>query len=284
MSALLAGAVLLTLLLAGCRDRATAPEYVARVGEQYLRPSQLREALQNVPAGMDSAAARRQIIGQWTTGALLYREAQQRGLADDPGVKERLEKSRQSVLVNALLGQFYDELPEEADSGAVRAYFQRHREALRFAQPHVRVRHLATAGAAEARAARRRLQLATQRGGADTAWAALIPRYAADTARARRLANEYLPEQPLFADLPAASERLARLDDRQLAPVFEAGGRYHLLQLVDRAPAGTLPEFEWVEDEVRQRFLLQRRKQMYARQVERLRNQARSSGELEGDG
>jgi hypothetical protein len=46
-------------------------------------------------------------------------------------------------------------------------------------------------------------------------------------------------------------------------------------------PAGTLPEFEWVNDEIRERVVLQRRKQMYSRQVERLRNRARTSGALE---
>jgi hypothetical protein len=50
---------------------------------------------------------------------------------------------------------------------------------------------------------------------------------------------------------------------------------------IERVPAGTPPEFAWVKDDIRRRLVLWRRKQMYARHVERFRNQARSNGTLE---
>lgn len=282
LTALLLG--LLTVLgTTGCSNGPDTPEYVARVGNQYLQPDELSSALENLPAGTDSTAARRQVIRQWTTQALLYREAQRRGLANDPDVQKRLQESRQSVLVNALLGRLYEEMPDEPSPEAVQTYFERHREALRFSVPHVRVRHLQTQNADTARAVLRRLREALpDSSAADSVWNVLSQRYAADTARAQRLATDFHAEPSLFSHLPAAAEHLAALDAGQWAPVFEAGGRHHVLQLIERVPAGTLPKLAWVEDEVRQRLVLQRRKQTYTRQVERLRNQARSSGELEG--
>jgi hypothetical protein len=56
---------------------------------------------------------------------------------------------------------------------------------------------------------------------------------------------------------------------------------YHVLHLVDRADAGTIPERAWVEAEIRRRLRLRGRKQMYAREVERLRNEARARGTLD---
>ena len=274
--------VLLLLSLAHCGERTDAPEHVARVGDQYLRPNELHEALQQLPAEMDSTAARHQVIRQWTTTALLYQEAQRRGLANDSAVKKRLEESRRSVLVNALLGEFYDEMPDTSSTEAMRNYFERHRKALRYSVPHVRVRHLSTRREAEARTAHQRLQQAIQAGNADSVWTTLVRRYASDTAYAHRLADDFSPEPNLFSNVSGVTERLEQMEKNELAPVFEAGDGFHVLQLIERVPAGTVPEFEWVEDEIRQRLLLQRRKQMYARQVERLRNQARSSGELEG--
>jgi hypothetical protein len=47
-----------------------------------------------------------------------------------------------------------------------------------------------------------------------------------------------------------------------------------VLQLVKRAAPGTVPPLEWVEDEIHERLRIQSRKQMYARQVQRLRNEA----------
>ncbi|PSQ78981.1 MAG: hypothetical protein BRD37_01720 [Bacteroidetes bacterium QH_8_67_23] len=271
----------------GCGDAPEAPDHVARVGEQHLRPAEVRAALASLPAGADSAAARRQVIRQWTTEALLYREAQRRGLADDSAVSARLEASRRSVLVNALVGRLYDEAADTFSTEAMRTYYQRHRQALRLTEPYVRVRHLSTAAAADAETARRRLRRAggqQQQDTADTTWAALTRRYAADTSRARRLAERLRAEPSLFADQPGVGEQLAALDPGEPAPVFRAGGRFHVLQLVERVPAGTVPEFAWVKDEIRRRLLLRRRKQTYARQVERLRSQARASGALEERG
>jgi len=114
----------------GCGDAPEAPDHVARVGEQHLRPAEVRAALASLPAGADSAAARRQVIRQWTTEALLYREAQRRGLADDSAVSARLEASRRSVLVNALVGRLYDEAADTFSTEAMRTYYQRHRQAL----------------------------------------------------------------------------------------------------------------------------------------------------------
>ncbi|PSQ81566.1 MAG: peptidyl-prolyl cis-trans isomerase, partial [Bacteroidetes bacterium QS_1_65_9] len=228
----------------------------------------------SLPAGADSAAARRQVIRQWTTEALLYREAQRRGLADDSAVSARLEASRRSVLVNALVGRLYDEAADTFSTEAMRTYYQRHRQALRLTEPYVRVRHLSTAAAADAETARRRLRRAGGQQQQDTA----------DTSRARRLAERLRAEPSLFADQPGVGEQLAALDPGEPAPVFRAGGRFHVLQLVERVPAGTVPEFAWVKDEIRRRLLLRRRKQTYARQVERLRSQARASGALEERG
>jgi parvulin-like peptidyl-prolyl isomerase len=268
---------------AGCGDAADAPDYAARVGDQYLRPAEVTAALDPLPPGADSVAARRQVIRQWTNEALLYREAQRRGLADDSAVSARLEASRRSVLVNALIGRLYDEASASPSSEAMRTYFERHRKALRLSQPHVRVRHLSTAAADDARAARRRLREALQQpGAADTAWTTLTRRYADDSSRARRLASGLHTEPSLFSRQPAAAERLTSLEKGELAPIFQAGERFHVLQLVERVPTGTLPEFAWVEDEIRRRLVLRHRKQTYARQVERLRSQARADGVLKG--
>ena len=95
------------------------------------------------------------------------------------------------------------------------------------------------------------------------------------------LADNYYPERRLFADRPAVQQALARLRDQQIAPIIEAGAAYHVLQLVERLPTGTTPEQHWIRDELIRRLTIQARKQMYARQVQRLRNEALARNALE---
>jgi hypothetical protein len=65
-----------------------------------------------------------------------------------------------------------------------------------------------------------------------------------------------------------------------VTPVIETDGLAHLLQLVDRVPAGAIPELAWIEDQVRRQLTIDARKQMYERQVQRLRTEALSRDAL----
>jgi hypothetical protein len=56
---------------------------------------------------------------------------------------------------------------------------------------------------------------------------------------------------------------------------------FHVVQLVERIPARTIPEPAWIEDELVRRLVIQGRKQLYARQVQRLRNEALAREDLE---
>lgn len=279
LSVAVAGAMLLAVV--GCREHATSSSYVARVGDQHLTQDALQETLETLPALQDSTEAQQQIIDRWITNALLYEEAERRGLADDPEVKERLEESRRSVLISALIDRIYDEADLQPSESELRAYFDQHREELRLREPYVQVRYLSTPDAAVAREVGRALQNAGSGASTDSAWTALAREHAEDPDRALRFSSNYYPESRLFEDAQQLRAMLGELETGEVAPVFQADGRYHLLQLVERVPAGATPALDWVRDEVQRRFAMQRRKQMYARQVQRLRNEALSRGALD---
>jgi len=57
--------------------------------------------------------------------------------------------------------------------------------------------------------------------------------------------------------------------------------RYHVVQLVERIPIGTTPAVSLLEDQLRARIAIENRKQLYARQVQRLRNEALAREELD---
>ncbi len=269
----------------GCREKPPPPDVVARVGQVYLTREELARALQLLPVQMDSTEASQQVIEQWVTNQLLYQEALRRGLRNDPQVQRLLQENERSVLISALLEQLYQE--EEAgkegqlDPTEVQAYYERYKEQLRLREPYVRVRYLHTAREENAQAVHQTLRGAEVV--SDSLWEALADRYAANPEEARLLASRYFPESRLFtaAVLTPLRDALQRLRDGSLAPVIEIDGHYHVLQLAERLPAGTIPELRWIYDEVAQQARIQARKQIYARLVQRLRNEARVRGELE---
>ncbi|WP_028566884.1 foldase protein PrsA [Salisaeta longa] len=274
------GLALLVALLAGCQQPDPRVDYVARVGGYYLTEQELSEMLPRTGLQGDSAQARKQIIEQWVTHTLLLREALNRDLKNDPAVREQLREQERAVLVGALTNRLYAQAEKAPTASAVAAYYQQHKEQLRLHTPLVRVRHLETPVRADAQAARDALAEAPA-AQADSLWSRLVARYAARPEQARTLSATLVSEARLFGHAPYLRDELLQLDAGAVAPVLRTDSMYHILQVVERIPAGTIPKQAWVEDEIRRRLRMQARKQTYAREVQRLRNEARARNELE---
>lgn len=274
--------MLLCAVLWSCGTEPPPTDYVARVGDQYLTQQELSQTLSALDLGGDSSVAREQLIEQWVTRALLYEEALRRDMASDPTVRRQLREQERAVLVNALTVRLYDETDRVALSDAeLQAYYEAHREQLRLREPYVHVLFLRTARRPAAERIQRRLRSVRPDDPVAVGWDSLAAVYAADPSEARTLADQYHPESQLFGALPPLRAQLRRLQPGETAPLFEIEGQYHILHLIDRAEAGTVPERAWVEPEIRRRLQLRARKQKYAREVERLRSQAQARGTLE---
>ncbi len=267
-------------LLLGCEQEETPSSYVARVGDHYLTQEDLDRRLSGMGPVPDSTEARQQVIQQWVDETLLYREALRRNLSQAPDVQRLLEERRRSTLVSALTNRIYEEIEQEPSDEEIRTYFERHQEQLALREPYVRVRHLATTSEDSAQAVRREL-VAAREATADSIWSRLSRRYAGMPSRAQRLSDRFLPESRLFAQLPYVQDELSALREGEVAPIIEDNNQYHVLQLVRRIPAGADPELQWMEDEIRRRLRIRSRKQMYAREVQRLRNRAKANDFIE---
>lgn len=272
---------LLPVVVTGCTPEEPAREYVARVGQQYLTRSEIDAALQSLPPGLDSTDAQRQIVEQWVTNALLYDEALRRGLHDDEEVQRLLEENERSVLVSTLLSQLYAEEPAAPTPAEIQTYFERNKEVLRLREPYVLIRYLTTARRDTAELAVRMIRDAARTETLDGSWPGIARRFAQDPGVAMELSSSYVPESQLFASQPELKALLSRMrpDETVVHPASDT--LFHVVQLGQRVPAGTLPQLEWVDEELRRRLMIQARKQIYARQVQRLRNEALARDQLQ---
>lgn len=271
------------LFVVGCESSPPpSGEYVARLGEAVLTEDDLDAALAAAPAGVDSMTARQQVIEQWVTAELMARDAEERGLAERPDVQRQLAENERAVLAAALLSTLYEEDLAALNRAQLEDYFDHHRERLRLREPYVRVRFIAATTADSAAAARQAMQEAMLSTGQDSLWEAAARTYSADTAASLSLAREYVPESRLLnSDAGSAWQVLPQLGPGQIGAVQEIGDRFYVIQLLDRVAAGEEPELAWIEDEVRRQVEIQSRKQMVARHVQRLRNEAQARNELD---
>lgn len=256
-------------------------DYVARVGDRYLSEDELAVAMEARPAGLDSLAARMQVIDQWVTSELLARAAREDDLADKPEVERRLQDSERAVLADAYIESLYDERQPALDDNEVQTYFEANRGRLRLREPYVRVRYLRFASESEARTARADLVQAVRSATPDSLWRQVAQTYAAVPATVIGLSEAYFPESQLRQRLPDVGTVLRQYAPGQIAPVLELGDQYHVFQVVDRADAGTLPELDWIEEDLRRQMLIDARRQLVSREVQALKSEAQAAGALD---
>ncbi|MFQ5569029.1 MAG: peptidyl-prolyl cis-trans isomerase [Rhodothermales bacterium] len=264
----------------GCQTRDDSDDYVARVGEAYLTQEALKAALAALPARQDSAEARRQFVDQWVTNELLYQEATRRNLRTREAIQRRLEESERSVLIDAVITQLFEEEVETLSSAEVLTYYDRNKERLRTREPFLRVLYLSSAEADSVRYARRLLQQGVDTADIDSLWPRLVERFAGDKEGSLTLSGNYFPESQLFMRQPALRQAALQLNVGQTSPLIELEEQTHLIHLADQVPVGTIPELAWIEDHVRRRLTIDARKQMFERQVQRLRTEALSRDAL----
>lgn len=271
--------VLLLFVVGGCQSKEAPSTYVARVGDHYLTGDDVRQMLDGMGPTPDTTEARRQIIEQWITRTLLYREAVRLNLESVEEVQRKLEQQRRDVLTSAMTNRLYERTETAPSQEEVRTYFEGHKEEFKLAEPHLKVRYLVTDSWSKAQTVRQRL--ASNSTLDDSTWTRLVRTHASDSSRSHRLTGRFLSVSNLTQAIPISADRLSNLAEGQLAPAIEEGGTYHVLQLTGRLEEGAEPKLKWVEDEIRHRLRIRARKQTYTREVQRLRNKAQANGALD---
>lgn len=275
----------LAFLALGCGDR-SAPDgggaYVARVDDETLTESELDDALRVLPVALDSATARQQVIDQWVKGRLLAAEARRQGLPEQSEVRRLLADNERAVLAAALIDQFFEANPADPTDEEIASYFEANRSRLTLREPYLRLRLIATDTEARATQARTALVRAIQTPAfTDSLWTLTVQEYSTDPEGAYALSQAFLPESRIAGLEPSVAQLARTLNPLEVGPVTESNGRYLVVQLLDRAPAGSEPQIEWVREELRQRLAIEARTSMLSRQVQQLKTEAQASGRLE---
>jgi hypothetical protein len=273
----------LALLLTanGCSSATKVDPFVARVGTDYLYESDLVSAFDGLKGPLGDANARVQFVDRWVSSALLAQEAKRLGIAADPAVQRLLRDNERSILASAVVKSVFDESLEAAKASAITEYYEANRDRLRIREPYVRIRYLESKDKSKVDEARRLLQRALRGAGVDSLWSSIVVEHADDPDGSLFLSSNYFPESRLFGSSPEVRDRLLQLGKGQLSSVINSTDAYHVIQLVDRKPSGTVPELDWIRDDLGRQREQQTQKETYARLVQRLRAAAESRSEVE---
>jgi len=268
--------LVLVLVSAGCADTTIRETTVARVGDAVLTQSQLDELWTDRMVRSDSATVAQAIVDQWVVNELLYQEALRRELHTDSLLQQQIEDNRRSLLIARLLEELYAEDAMAPDPAAVETWYQQHRASLVLRQPYVRIWYLPVDSASWTSAIVDELARAET----DSAFSRLIDTYSVQKEQSRYFASGLLPLSLVFSQYASMRERVGQLTEGDILPPLSDDGLVHVMKLVERVPAGTIPDLDMIRSEIEQRILIESRKQLFARQVQRLRTAAEARDDL----
>lgn len=252
---------------------------VARVGDARLTQAELGEALGGTPAGLDSAAARRQVIEQWVSRELLVQKALELGLDQEPPVRRSLDAARRATLEAAYLDRYFTDNPSEPDEAALQAYYDAAGARLALPEPYVRA-WLLRPELAQAPAAAAALEQVVASPIADSLFEIAAAEFSTDPDGAVALSTRFLPQSQFAALDVALGERVATAPLRKVA-TLRASGRPFVVAVAERAPAGAVPPLDLLRPELSERLAIQRRKDDEARLLQQLRAEALARGRLD---
>ncbi len=267
------------LALAACRTEAPAPatDVAAQVGDAVLTEADVAQALAAVPAGLDSAEARRAVVDPWVRRALLVQDARAAGLPADPAVRERLAEAERAVLEAAALDRLYADSTVAPTDAAVRAFYARHRADFTLAEPAVRVRALRVSGPRRedrARGASDALRRVAASASPDSTFALAAREFSDDAAGVTALAATFVVQSRLAAADEALGRAVESLTPGPSVATIASGETLHVVQLIDRLPAGAVLPLAAVRGEIAERLAVRLRTDAGSRLVERLRAEA----------
>ncbi|MEM6326908.1 MAG: peptidylprolyl isomerase [Bacteroidota bacterium] len=279
-------ALLVGAALAGCGRGGDAEVpgeglVIARVGEASLTEAQLREALGTATPGLDSAAARRQVVEQWVRRQLVVQEARRAGLDSDTEVVRQLRDSESAVLEAAYLERFFETNPAEPTEPEIEAYYEAAQSRLALREPYVRLRLIRVASADQAQAARGALAQIQGSPLADSLFALAAREYATDPDGAIDLADAFIPESRLLALDESLGARISAIGAGAAPVVVQGGDAAYAVAVVERVQAGQIPSLAMIRPEIAERLAIRGRKNAEARLIARLRSEAEARGRLE---
>jgi peptidyl-prolyl cis-trans isomerase C len=259
--------LIITLPQQGCEQQQSKRKYLARVDDVYLTQQTL-EALADSTI-LSSPALTRNFVNRWVDNELLYQEARREGMENTDQFKQQLAEVRKQLAVEALLNKEVYTDTSEVHDDSIRAYFAQYHGDFLLQQDVVKINIIAFTVREKANAFRWKVT-----GG--QSWESVLQAALEDSANASSIVthveDHYYTQQTL---VPPELWRVAiNLGRGEISFPVRVENTYAVVQTLASLKRGAPAELGFVQDEIQQRLLIERRRRQYDALLNRLQSQS----------
>ncbi len=240
------------VVVAGCEQRQETKQILARVGEAELTLEDARLELDTTSSSLESQV--RIYVAAWIRTEMLYQEAVRRGVENSTAFQRQLNDVRKQLAVQQLLEQLTAEDTSEIQSSELERYFTNHAGEFVVREDGMKL-HIIGFSTRE-RASAFAAQLA--RG---SSWNKAFEKIMNDSVAVSDIvlsySNHYFTQRSLlYPELWKVAQTLG-INDVSF-PVKTPSG-FVIIQMLSNIKKGSAPLFELVRDEVRARYMRERK-------------------------
>ena len=245
----------------GCTGQSQRENVVARVGNQVLTLEEIDVLTSSRNDSPVSAEAKREFIRQWVDTQVLYREALRENLHKDKKFRRAINQMKKELLVAELMERRIGSEMAIAN-WEIEKYYEDHRSEFVLTKPLVRARHILVNSIEKASQVRNRLVQGE-------AFDALVTETSIDTAT-----HETGGDLGTFFEDDVAPEIASAAFSLQIDEISEpvqTEWGYHIIQVTDMKPEGSLLPFDEVKEEIANKIFNSKQRLAFDRLIKELK-------------
>lgn len=250
------------VMMGGCGRPSADESTIARVGGARLSLADAKRAIDTAEGSFNQQLPR--YIAEWVSDELLYQEAQREGIENSDQFHRQMDQTRRQIAVQNLLQQVVYSDTGSIEESTVRAYFNQHASEFFVREDMVKLNVVGFTAREPAGDFAAGIS-------SDNPWSAAVAR--AKSASGPSIialpGNQYFSQQTLFP--PELWKVATTLNVNEVSFPIKTNIGYFVIQLLAVIPQGKAAELDVVRDEVRERMLIERRRQKYAEYLGTLR-------------
>ena len=235
-------AALLLFALVACNENKKPDKYLAKVNDSYLTESEMSEL---IDSQFVSEKSRSVVIKNWIRQEILFQEAVKEGLIETEEFKATLENSKKQLAAALLLEKFASSTQQQFTNEELENFYEENESSFKLPFNAYFINRIDFSNRDAAIAFRTALIM--------KGWSGALIETGQDTSVVNMEDSVLVSEQDIQpARLLRILEGLYPLEISIVIP--DERGYYSVVQFLNKYPAGSVPAFEAVKDEVEKRY------------------------------
>lgn len=251
-------------LISGCDERQPQERAVARVNDQVLTAEMIRA--QSDTSRKPSNDEVRQYVNRWVTNELLFQEARQKGYDASEEIRQKVAEAHKQLTIAELLEREVYDLAEKSITPAdVTAHYQSHLDEFTINEDLIRL-SVAVFNRNDIATQFRAIALGPQ------GWQNAVDAFRSDAAKGMISYSDslFFSRSTLY---PAELWKVATiLGQYEVSFPVKTSAGFFVIRLLGKHKRGTTAPLSYVEEDIRQRLVMERRQQRYQEFIQQLRS------------